>query len=87
MIDCNLHRKEYLLGKQEFGKADSLWLSRKKGERESSSGSGEEREGATVCSAPVRRGVKEGRREGGRSERRGKQHIVLQRQKLCSRLV
>lgn len=47
-----------------FGEADSLWLSRKKGERESSSGSGEERGGTKVCSAPVRRGVKEGRKEG-----------------------
>lgn len=46
--------KECLLGKQEFGKAVLLWLSRKKGKRESSSGSGEEREGVIVCSAPVR---------------------------------
>lgn len=63
-------------GNKEFGKAHSLWLSRKKGERESSSGSGEEREGATVCSAPARkrRGVRGGGGQGGRerSERGGK---------------
>lgn len=59
--DCNLHRMEGLLGKQEFGKADSL--RGKKGERDSSSDSGEEREGTMGCSAPVRRGVKEGREE------------------------
>lgn len=57
-------------------KADSLWLSRKKGERESSSGSREEREGAKVCSAPVRRGVKEGRTEEWE-----------EREKVCGRLV
>lgn len=62
MIDCKHHAMEW----NKFGKADSLWLSRKKGERESSSGSGEEREGAKVCSAPVRRAVKEGK--GGREE-------------------
>lgn len=38
-------------------RADSLWFSRKKGVRESSSGSREERGGAKVCPAPVRRGV------------------------------
>lgn len=69
-------QKGVSLGGNKFGEADSLWLSRKKGERESSSGSGEERGRAKVCSAPVRRAVKE-----GRSERRGKQYFVLQRQK------
>lgn len=59
MIDCNLGRMERLLGEREFGEADSL--RRKKGERESSSDTGEEREGTTGCSAPARRGVKEGR--------------------------
>lgn len=49
-------------GNQKSGNADSL--NRKKGERVSNSGSGEEREGVTVCSAAVRRGVKDGRREG-----------------------
>lgn len=76
--------KECLLGKQEFGKAVLLWLSRKKGKSESSSGSGEEREGVIVCSAPVRRGVKEGRREGKRSDKEEK-HTVLKKQKLCCR--
>lgn len=70
MIDCKYQMKECLLGKQEFGKAVLLWLSRKKGKRESSSGSGEEREGEMVCSAPVRRGVKEDRKEGKRSDKR-----------------
>lgn len=60
-IDRKLHSVERLLCKQEFEKADSL--RRKKGERESSSDSGEEREGTMGCSAPVRRGVKEGREE------------------------
>lgn len=80
MIDCKYHMKECLLGKQEFGKAVLLWLSRKKGKRESSSGSGEEREGEMVCSAPVRRGVKEDRKEG-RKERgviRGKAHCIAE---------
>lgn len=48
-------------GKQTSGKADSL--SRKKGERVSNSGSGEEREGVTVWPAAVTRGVMDGRRE------------------------
>lgn len=39
----------------------SFWFSRKKGERESSSGSGEERGRAKVCPAPVRRGVNVGK--------------------------
>ena len=56
-------RRSLFYGNKSLEKADSLWLSRKKGERESSSGSGEEREGAKVCLAPVRRGVKEGRTE------------------------
>ncbi len=65
--------------------ADSLWLSGKKEERESSSGSGEERGRAKVCSAPGKTGVmeggKKGKREGGRGVRRGKtKHCVLQRQ-------
>lgn len=54
------HTKE-CWGKQKSGNADSL--SRKKGERVSNSGSGEEREGVTVCSAAVTRGVKDGKRE------------------------
>lgn len=58
--DCKHYGKECLLGRQKFGKADSLWLWTKKGKGESSSGSGEERGRAKVCSAPVRRGVKEG---------------------------
>lgn len=66
--DCKHHGKQCLVEEHEFGEADSLWLSRKKGERESSSGSGEERGGTKVCSAPVRRGVKEGRKEGRREE-------------------
>lgn len=45
--------------------ADSLWLSGKKEERESSSGSGEERGRAKVCSAPGKTGVM----EGGKKER------------------
>lgn len=72
--------------------ADSLWLNGKKEERESSSGSGEERGRAKVCSAPGKTGVMEGgkkeRKEGGRGVRRGKKkHSVLQRQKVCGRLV
>lgn len=46
-------------------KEDSLWFSGMKGERESNSGSGEERGRAKVCSAPVRRGVNEGKRGRG----------------------
>lgn len=66
-------------GNKEFGKAHSLWLSRKKGERESSSGSGEEREGTTVCSAPERkrRGVRGGGRRGGRGVR-GEENCVAE---------
>lgn len=66
-------------GNKEFGRAHSLWLSRKKGERESSSGSGEEREGATVCSAPARkrRGVRGGWGEGGRGVR-GEENCVAE---------
>lgn len=53
-------------------KVHSLWLSRKKGDRESSSGSGEERQGARMCSAPVRRRNegREGGRKAGRKEGR-----------------
>lgn len=65
-------RKVTLRG-NEFGKVDSLWLRRKKGERESSSGSGQERRRAKGCSAPVRRGVEE---EG----KQGKRYVVVQRQ-------
>lgn len=53
--------------------AHSLWLSRKKGESESSSGSGEERGWAKVCSAPVRKGGearKERKVRGGKVEKR-----------------
>lgn len=48
--------------KRVWEKADSLWLSRKRGERVSRSGSREDRGGAEVCSAPVRKAVKEGKR-------------------------
>lgn len=58
--DCKQRGKKGLLGNQEFRKGDSLWLSRKKGERDRSSGSGEERGRTKGCSAPVRKGVEEG---------------------------
>lgn len=47
---------------------NSLWFSGKKGERESSSGSGEEKEGAKVCSAAGGRGGR------GWKEERGVRH-------------
>ncbi len=49
---------------KEFRKANLLWPNGKKEEKESSSGSGEERGGAKVSSAPAKTGVKEGRKEG-----------------------
>lgn len=61
-------------------KVHSLWLSRKKGESESSSGSGEERQGARMCSAPVRKrseGRKEGREEGRQEGRKGRRKRKL----------